>query len=175
MRRVGDHPIADGETRGLARVEDFAHVTVAERNRLGELAADGGERREEAFGPDLGEDGAEFLGLLPGLAQPAGATELDEHALRAERDQRTRGADEQAAAARAGRGRVDESGATRTQMLDKLAQVQERARSCSKEDCSVKVVIAASTKPAVNISGVNQMSRSTVAWRPRRMSPSASG
>ena len=150
-------------------------MTIAERDRLGELATDGGKRREQAFGPDLREDRAEFLGLLPGLAQPAGAPELDEHALRAERDQRTRGADKQASAARAGRGRVDEFGATRTQMLDELAQGQERARSCSKEDCSVKVVIAASTKPAVNISGVNQMSRSIVACRPRKMSPSASG
>jgi hypothetical protein len=36
----------------------------------------------------------EFLRLLPGLTQPAAATEFDEHSLRAERHQRTRRADE---------------------------------------------------------------------------------
>ena len=175
MRRIGDDAVADGEPGDIAGVEDFAHVAVAKRDRLGEFAADGGEGREESFAADLGEHRAEFLRLLAGLAQPVAAAELDQHPFRAERDQGSLRAYEQASAARTRRGDVDELGTTRAQMLDDLTQVQERVRSCSKEDCSVKVVIAARMKPAVNISGVNQKSRSTVACRPMRMSPSASG
>ena len=106
-------------------VEYFAHMAVAERNRLSEFAADRGERRKKTIAADLREDGAEFLRLLPGLAQPATATELDEHPFRAERDQRTLGAHEQTAATRAGSGHVEELGATRAQMLDELTQDQE--------------------------------------------------
>ena len=125
VRSIGDHAVADGETRGLARIEDFAHVTVAERNRLGEFAADRGKRRKKSFGADLGEDGAEFLRLLPGLAQPATAAEFDEHPFRAERHQRTVGAHEQTAAPRTGGRYGEEFGATRAQMLDELTQDQE--------------------------------------------------
>ena len=100
-------------------------MAVAERNRLREFTADGCEGGEKAFAPDLREDGAEFLGLLPGLAQPATAAELDEHPFGAERDQRTLGAHEQTAATRAGSGHVEEFGATRAQMLDELTQDQE--------------------------------------------------
>jgi len=125
VRSIGDHAVADGETRGLARIEDFAHVTVAERNRLREFAADSGERRKKSFGADLGEDGAEFLRLLPGLAQPATAAEFDKHPFRAERHQRTLGAHEQTAAPRTGGRYGEEFGATRAQMLDELTQDQE--------------------------------------------------
>ena len=122
---IGDHAVADGETRDLARVEDFAHVTVAERNRLREFAADRGQRRKKTIAPDLGEDGAEFLRLLPGLAQPTATAEFDKHPFRAERHQRTVGAHEQTAAPRTGGRYGEEFGATRTQMLDELTQDQE--------------------------------------------------
>jgi hypothetical protein len=125
VRSIGDHAVAGSETRDLARIEDFPDVAVAERNRLREFAADGRERREKAFAADLGEDGAEFLRLLPGLAQPATATELDEHPFRAQRDQRTLGAHEQTAAPRTGGRHGEEFGAARAQMLDELTQDQE--------------------------------------------------
>jgi hypothetical protein len=125
VRRVGHHEVTGGKARNLAGIKDFAHVAVAERDRLSEFAADGREGGEKAFAPDLGEDSAEFLRLLAGLAQPATAAELDEHPFGAERDQRTLGAHEQTAAARAGSGHVEELGATRAQMLDELTQDQE--------------------------------------------------
>ena len=127
MRRIGHHEVAGGKARHLAGIKDFAHVAVAERDRLRELAADGGDRREESLAADLGEDRAEFLGLLAGLAQPTTAAELDQHPLGAERDQRTPGAHEQAAATRTGSGHVEEFGATRTQMLDELAQIRKES------------------------------------------------
>ena len=107
-----------------ALVLALAAVRV-ERNRLREFTADGRDRREESLAADLGEDSAEFLRLLAGLAQPATAAELDEHPFGAERDQRTLGAHEQTAAARAGSGHVEEFGATRAQILDELTQDQE--------------------------------------------------
>lgn len=100
-------------------------MAVAERNRLGEFAADRGKRRKKAIAPDLGEDGAEFLRLLPGLAQPATTAEFDEHPFRAQRHQRTLGAHEQTAAPRTGGRYGEEFGATRSQMLDELTQDQE--------------------------------------------------
>ena len=134
MRRIGDHAVAGGEAGDLAGVEHLTHVAIAQRDRLRELAADRRDGGKESFGADLGDHRAEFLRLLAGLAEPAAATEFDEHAFRAKRHQRTRRADEQTAAARTRRGYVEELGATRAQMLDDLAQSQERSRSCSAAD-----------------------------------------
>ena len=134
VRRVGDYAVASGEAGDLAGVEHLTHVAIAQRDRLRELAADRRDGGEESFGADLGDHRAEFLRLLAGLAEPAAATEFNEHAFRAERHQRTRRADEQTAAARTWRGYVKELGATRAQMLDDLAQSQERSRSCSAAD-----------------------------------------
>ena len=125
MRRIGDHAVADREAGDLARVEHFAHVAVAEGDRLGELAADCFNGGDQAFGTDLREHRAEFLGLLARLAQPTAAAELDQHALRAQRDQRARRADEQAAATRTRGGYGEEFGATRAQMLDDLTQLRK--------------------------------------------------
>ena len=134
VRRVGDHAVAGGEARDVARIEYLADMAIAERDRLRELAADRGDGGEESFGTDLGEHRAEFFWLLASFAQPTTATELDEHAFRAERDQRARRADEQASAARTGGRQVNELGATRAQMLDDLEQSQERSRACSAAD-----------------------------------------
>jgi len=134
VRGVGDDAVAGGEAGHLARVEHLADVAIAERNGLGELAADRGDGGEQSFRADLREHRAELLRLLTCLAQPAAAAELDEHALGAERDERTGRADEQSSATRAGGGHVEEFGATRTQMLDELAQGQERSRADSAED-----------------------------------------
>ena len=112
MRRVSDYEVADGKAGDLTCIEHFAHMAIAERNRLGEFATDGGERGEEPFAADLGEHRAEFFRLLTSFAQPAAAAELDQHALRTEGDQRPLGAHKQTAAMRTGRGYVEEFGMT---------------------------------------------------------------
>ncbi len=125
VRGVGDDAVAGGEAGHLARIQHLADVAVAERDRLGELAADGGDGGEQAFGAHLRERRAEFLRLLARLAQPAAAAELDQHPLRAERDQRTRRPHEQAAATRTGSGHGEQFGTARTQMLDDLTQIRK--------------------------------------------------
>lgn len=134
VRRIGDHAVARGEARDVAGSEHLADVAVAQRDRLRELAPDRDDGGEEPLGADFRKYRAEFLRLLAGLTQPAAATELDQHPFRAERDQRARRADEQTAVTRTGRRDVEELGATRAQMLDDLAQSQERLLASSAAD-----------------------------------------
>ena len=174
VRRISDHAVASGETHDTARIEDLTDVAIPERNRLGELTADSAYGRENPFAPSLGEDRTEFLWLLASLTEPPATTELHQHPFGTEGDQRVRRAHEQTTAPRTRGGDGEELGATRAQILDKLAQDQERSRSRSDEDCSVRQSMAAVMKAAANINGVNQKSRSIEAWAAssRRTSPS---
>jgi hypothetical protein len=93
---VAGHAVAHGKTGDArAHFHHFAHVAVAHGQRLVQLVAHGLDGGHEAVGADLVQHHAHLVGLLPRLVDEAGLAEVHQHALRAGRDQRARGADQQ--------------------------------------------------------------------------------
>ena len=85
VRSIGNDAVAKGEVRPRRGRHDPTDIAIAHGDGLRELAPDGLDSGQEAFGPNLLPNLADPLGLLAGLLQPAGTAKLHQHALRAER------------------------------------------------------------------------------------------
>ena len=82
---IGNDAVAKREVRPRRGRDDPTDIAIAHGDGLRELAPDGLDSGQEAFGPNLLPNLADPLGLLAGLLQPAGTAKLHQHALRAER------------------------------------------------------------------------------------------
>ena len=85
VRSIGNDAVAKGEVRPRRGRHDPTDIAIAHGDGLRQLAPDGLDSGQKAFGSNLLPNLANALGLLASLLEPASAAKLYQHALRAER------------------------------------------------------------------------------------------